>query len=106
LSAIKERVSTGAAVKAPKACCGVYVQQTNRIAKLSQQIQNWSRADRPSSISALHLAIERKQRMESWLAAHKHEVLLPGTEDAPLLVEQAPGDHVQPVLVDPCALAE
>jgi len=78
LSAYKERVSSGAPAVTARPCCGVYVQQVNRLARLSSQIQTWSQDDRPPSIRELRLAIERKQRMESWLAAHTHEISLPG----------------------------
>jgi hypothetical protein len=106
LIAYKQRVSTGDTSASAKPCCGVYVQQVNRIARLKQQIQIWSEDNQPSSIRDLRLAIKRIERMENWLAAHTHETSLPGAEGAPVPIEQAPGDHVQPVVVGPGILAE
>lgn len=92
MSAYKERVSTGAPAATAKACCGVYVQQLNRIARLSLQIQTWSQDYQLSSIRELRIALKRKQRMESWVAAHSHETSPPGAEGTPVLIQQTPGD--------------
>jgi len=84
----------------------VYVQQVNRIARLTEQIQIWSQDRQPSSIRELSVATKRIERMENWLAAHTHESSFPGAEGAPVLVKQTPRDQVQPVVVGPSALAE
>ena len=92
LNAYKERISADAEPVPAKPCCGVYVQQVNRIATLTVQIQTWTQAPEASSIRDLRIALKRKQRMESWLAAHTHEGSLPGAQGAPLRLQQPPGD--------------
>jgi hypothetical protein len=73
LNAIKQRADFGGQSAATKPCCGVYVQQINRIARLNRQIQAWTQENQPSSIRDLRIALNREKRMENWLAAHTHE---------------------------------
>lgn len=92
MSAFKERASIEGPTTPARPCCGVYVQQVNRIARLGEQIQAWVLDNRPSSIRDLRLALKRKQRMENWLAAHSHLPSLSDAEVAPVTVDQSPTD--------------
>ena len=92
MSAIKERVDLAGEAVPAKPCCGVYVQQVNRIARINEQIQAWTQDNQPSSIRELRLALKRKLRMENWLAAHTHEPSLPPAAATPVAFEESPGD--------------
>ena len=89
LSAYKERVNP---IEDARPCCGVYVQQVNRIARLRRQIQTWSQDNRPSSVRDLCLALKRKERMENWLAVHTHDTSLACAAGAPIPIQHPPGD--------------
>jgi hypothetical protein len=58
-----------------EACCGVFVSQRNRLAKISGLIQELSVDDSAASRGRLRRAIEEKEMVEQWLASHSHRQL-------------------------------
>ena len=53
-------------------CCGVFAQQVNRAEKVAAEISKLMNDPQPASRRALRLALERKARVENWMAAHSH----------------------------------
>ena len=66
---------------ARRPCCGVYVQQVNRLSLVTEQIKALLKENGPASIRTVRQAIKRKERMENWLAAHSHPEERPADAD-------------------------